>query len=232
MEETLQKLREDSLEAFNALLAMQGKVAFDKVHDLEQLLAKLNDLQEQIAVLKFLSSKKQASIVESEIKAYVEESAREIESIKDPEDISAAEPEDKETEVKPPADEVEEPVSIDDESLKEQEKAMGLISKEDIHERQSEGEDHSLAKKLESQPISDLKKVIGLNERFYFANELFQGDGQEYARAIEEFNHLSSMDDANRLIEAKYSEKYHWHQHIEARDSFCALLKRRYMSNS
>jgi hypothetical protein len=86
----------------------------------------------------------------------------------------------------------------------------------------------SLASKLQNQPIQNLKTAIGLNERFLFANELFQGDGAEYQRAIEEFNHLASMDDAVRLIEHKYQPNYKWDFDNHTVQNFIHYLQRRY----
>ena len=86
----------------------------------------------------------------------------------------------------------------------------------------------SLASKLQNQPIQNLKTAIGLNERFLFANELFQGDGAEYQRAIEEFNHLASMDDAVRLIEHKYQPTYKWNFDDHTVQNFIHYLQRRY----
>jgi len=81
-------------------------------------------------------------------------------------------------------------------------------------------------------PIDNLKKAIGLNDRFMFANELFNGFGEEYAKAIEEFNHLESMADAERLIEAKFAPKYHWDNDDETVQLFKRFLYRRYLANS
>ena len=86
----------------------------------------------------------------------------------------------------------------------------------------------SLASKLQNQPIQNLKTAIGLNERFLFANELFQGDCAEYQRAIEEFNHLASMDDAVRLIEHKYQPNYKWDFDNHTVQNFIHYLQRRY----
>jgi len=87
---------------------------------------------------------------------------------------------------------------------------------------------NSLASKHQNQPIQNLKTAIGLNERFLFANELFHGDGAEYLQAIEEFNHLASMDDAVRLIEHKYQPKYNWDFDTITVQNFIHYLQRRY----
>lgn len=140
------------------------------------------------------------------------------------------------TEVVQEPEQFEEEVALDESTeespaempkeLEEEEKEMGLSPRTPISERIFD--DLSLANKLEHQSISDLKQAIGLNERFFFANELFRGDGTEYSRAIEELNHLGSMEDAKRLIQTKYEERFKWDYESEAVSSFLSLLNRRY----
>ena len=85
-----------------------------------------------------------------------------------------------------------------------------------------------VAEMLANNAISDLRNAFGLNERFYYTNELFGGDGQEFVRAINEFNHLSSFDDAMRLIQAKYIPQFGWTADNEVAEEFVTIIKRRY----
>ena len=59
----------------------------------------------------------------------------------------------------------------------------------------------SLADKVSTQPLNDIKKAIGINERFLYANVLFNGDMEAFSRAVEELNHLESILDATRLMD-------------------------------
>jgi hypothetical protein len=144
----------------------------------------------------------------------IEEREDEVEGVN--EDESSEEPNE---EIEEEVQAVEKPETIqntsdDKESLNDK---ISKLSKSD-----------SLASKLQNQPIQNLKTAIGLNERFLFANELFQGDGAEYQRAIEEFNHLASMDDAVRLIEHKYQPNYKWDFDNHTVQNFIHYLQRRY----
>ncbi len=219
------------------LSEIRSRINFEELNDIELLRNHLKDLDDQLVILKHLIEHKQSTLVESEVKAYVEESERELENLAEEKEEEADFSDDNDEDPVDPIDSSDEeeavedissPDEIDEEDLKDQELALG-ISGSSIHESHENENDKSLAKKLELQPIEDLRKAIGLNERFYYANELFQGDGKEYTRAIEEFNHLSSLEDAQRLIEAKYFEKYHWDQHPEAEESLKLLLQRRYL---
>lgn len=129
-------------------------------------------------------------------------------------------------------EEIEEVTSSKEPEVEEPQPQIGSSSsddKESLNDKISKlSKSDSLASKLQNQPIQNLKTAIGLNERFLFANELFQGDGAEYQRAIEEFNHLASMDDAVRLIEHKYQPNYKWDFDNHTVQNFIHYLQRRY----
>jgi len=129
-------------------------------------------------------------------------------------------------------EEIEEVTSSKEPEFEEPQPQIGSSSsddKESLNDKISKlSKSDSLASKLQNQPIQNLKTAIGLNERFLFANELFQGDGAEYQRAIEEFNHLASMDDAVRLIEHKYQPNYKWDFDNHTVQNFIHYLQRRY----
>ncbi|UTW64262.1 hypothetical protein KFE98_09025 [bacterium SCSIO 12741] len=94
---------------------------------------------------------------------------------------------------------------------------------------ESQPEETTLADRLARSPIKDLRQAFGLNERFYYANELFNGDGEEFVRALNEFNHLESYSDAQRLIDAKYRALYKWDDEDEVTQGFLEIIERRYL---
>ncbi len=94
---------------------------------------------------------------------------------------------------------------------------------------ESTPEETSLADRLARSPIKDLRQAFGLNERFFYANELFNGDGEEFVRALNEFNHLESFNDAQRLIDAKYRALYKWDDSEETTQEFLEIIERRYL---
>ena len=57
-------------------------------------------------------------------------------------------------------------------------------------------EDHSLAAKLQQNPVPDLKSVIGINDKFLFVNELFGGSMEKYNKSIENLNDLKTLNGA------------------------------------
>ena len=58
------------------------------------------------------------------------------------------------------------------------------------------GEDHSLAAKLQQNPVRDLKSAIGINDKFLFVNELFGGSMEKYNKSIDNLNDLKTLNGA------------------------------------
>src|ERR1051325_1170887 len=56
--------------------------------------------------------------------------------------------------------------------------------------------EESVAEKISHKKISDLKSVIGINEKFQFINELFDGNMKEYNVALDQINNFSSLGEA------------------------------------
>ena len=85
----------------------------------------------------------------------------------------------------------------------------------------------SLADKLSQSKVHDLTKAFGISEKFLFMNELFEGDSDNYKRALNTLNNFSSWDDAEQEL-LKLSEKYTWDQESEFVNRFMTMVERRY----
>ena len=83
--------------------------------------------------------------------------------------------------------------------------------KKSINEKLAGGnkEDNSLASKLKQNQITDLKSAIGINEKFQFINELFDGSMQEYTNAITKLNGMGSYNEALLFLNI-LAEQYKW----------------------
>ncbi|KAB1062800.1 hypothetical protein [Salibacter halophilus] len=88
---------------------------------------------------------------------------------------------------------------------------------------------NSLADYLGSKRIDDLKTAIGLNERFLFSNELFDGNMEAFNRALSELNHLESYEHANNYVEKQLKPTYEWDMESETTVAFMSLIQRRFM---
>jgi hypothetical protein len=67
----------------------------------------------------------------------------------------------------------------------------------------------SIADKMQKSQVNDLRQAIGINEKFLFINELFNGDLGRYNRVIDELNELKTQEGINAyLIELKVANQW------------------------
>jgi hypothetical protein len=77
-------------------------------------------------------------------------------------------------------------------------------------------------------PIRDLRKAIGVNDRFLFINELFRGDEPAYERSIKTINSFSIFPEAEYWIQRELKVKNGWNDGNEIVQQFYHLVKRRF----
>ena len=81
---------------------------------------------------------------------------------------------------------------------------------------------------LTEVPIRDLRKAIGVNDRFLFINELFRGDEAMYERSIKTINGFSIYPEAEYWIQRELKVKNGWDDSDEMVKQFNQLVKRRF----
>jgi hypothetical protein len=87
-----------------------------------------------------------------------------------------------------------------------------------------------LASKLQDGPIKDLKKAIGINERFQFIQELFKGDEAMYDRSIKTINSFENMAEAEFWMQRELKLKLGWSDEHPLVRQFDQLVRRRFSS--
>lgn len=85
-----------------------------------------------------------------------------------------------------------------------------------------------LASVLTDHPLRDLKKGIGINDRFVFLNELFRGDEAMYERSIKTINAFRILAEAEYWIERELKVKIGWDDSKEIVQHFYQLVRRRF----
>ena len=145
----------------------------------------------------------------------VPEIVSEPESIKEtvPEDVSV-----KET-----------PAVIESLPLKEVHEVILFDESDSLNEILNENKEE-LSETLQNSPIKDLKKAIGINDRFLYINELFQGDETIFERSIKTINGFSIYPEAEYWIRRELKTKLGWDLQSETVKEFDALVKRRFPS--
>lgn len=85
-----------------------------------------------------------------------------------------------------------------------------------------------LSDRLKETPIKDLRKAIGINDRFLFINELFRGDEAMYERSIKTINSFNIFAEAEYWISRELKTKLGWNIDHPAVDQFDQLVRRRF----
>ena len=87
-----------------------------------------------------------------------------------------------------------------------------------------------LSDALQDIPVKDLKKAIGVNDRFLFIKELFRGDEVMYERSIKTINSFSIFPEAEYWIKRELKLKLGWNDSNIVVKQFDQLVKRRFLS--
>lgn len=85
-----------------------------------------------------------------------------------------------------------------------------------------------VAHKLTETPIRDLKKGIGVNDRFVFLNELFRGDEAMYERSLKTINGFRILPEAEYWINRELKIKLGWIDDQPTVRHFYQLVRRRF----
>jgi hypothetical protein len=85
-----------------------------------------------------------------------------------------------------------------------------------------------LSEKLTDSPIKDLKKAIGVNDRFLFISEIFRGDEAMYERSIKTINNFSIFAEAEYWIRRELKIKIGWSDSDPIVKQFDQLVRRRF----
>jgi hypothetical protein len=86
-----------------------------------------------------------------------------------------------------------------------------------------------LAETLKEAPIRDLRKAIGINDRFLFINDLFRGDELMYERSIKTINSFNIFPEAEYWINRELKIKLGWGADDPIVIQFDQLIRRRFL---
>jgi hypothetical protein len=85
-----------------------------------------------------------------------------------------------------------------------------------------------VAHKLKETPVKDLRKAIGINDKFTLINELFRGDEAMYDRSIKTINSFHILQEAEYWINRELKVKLGWNDSKENVQHFYQLVRRRF----
>jgi hypothetical protein len=90
-----------------------------------------------------------------------------------------------------------------------------------------EKDDKTVAARINKNPVSDLRKAIGINDKFLFVKELFKNEIKEYDEALNRLNSFPSLDDAGGYLE-ELKKNHKWDTDNEFFVKFREIVERKY----
>lgn len=214
------KIRKEIAELINSIKQHSDEIG-DKKHipqlELEVILKKIAALYEKSIVFNYLNSQ---NTLENEIAKLIEPKVNIEEKIMV--EISKAEEKVKEEIIA---------VEITPEPVKEPE-PVAEVKKEIIEPPKVEAPQVQVEKpkttvNIQKPSISDIKTAIGINDRFQFSNDLFQGNMQEYDIAIQQLNASENLDSAMVYFNS-LQKLYNWDMEQDTAKRLLELVERRY----
>lgn len=94
-------------------------------------------------------------------------------------------------------------------------------------ELSSQVESADLANQLKNRPVTNLSSAIGLNEKFEFINNLFNGDKVKYEETIDKLNMATNFNEAYNYL----SIKLNWDMSDPSIQRILDLIRRKLISN-
>ena len=217
----------------------EGKEGAFRLNDIHPNQTSLIDAIEEVSKLEDV--KKEPQVIQEQLFAPVfDEVEEEVEDVEPELDVTAPEPEEplvfdeetnEEPEVDPETEDEKEPEAIEEQEEEPQEEEPP-VSAEPITESKhalQQDQDDSLAQKLRKTPIDDLRKAIGLNQKFLLINELFGGDADTYNASVDQLNGSSNFSEASNWIDAELRGQFEWDNESTTVQEFLDLVERRFL---
>jgi hypothetical protein len=82
-----------------------------------------------------------------------------------------------------------------------------------------------LSSKLQTKPINDISKAIGINDKFLFVKELFDGNAAQFDKTIKVLNDAANFNDAFNYL----NENYNWEMDSSSVQKLLDLARRKFI---
>ncbi len=99
--------------------------------------------------------------------------------------------------------------------------------KESLNDRLKQ-EKTEVVHQLKESPVKDLRKAVGINDKFLFVNELFRGDEGMYERSIKTINNFHILPEAEYWMNRELKVKLGWNDSKDTVQHFYSLVRRRF----
>ena len=125
-----------------------------------------------------------------------------------------------------PVEHIERPVDRQKETGKEVNEVIGRTDTS-LNERLKNAQ-AELSEKLQAGPVKDLRKAIGINDRYLYINELFNGNEAMFDRSLKTLNDFSVYPEAELWMRRELRTKMGWSEENALVKHFTQLVKRRF----
>ncbi|MGM0580103.1 MAG: hypothetical protein ACQETL_05455 [Bacteroidota bacterium] len=115
------------------------------------------------------------------------------------------------------------PLSLADIYL-EEEKVEGGMLNDSLQNKDKQ----TLADKLAKSGGKSIMKMLTLNQRFMFVNELFEGNQNQFLSAVEQIDGMDSYKEASSHVKKSFADKYDWDMETEEVQEFMELVEKRF----
>ncbi len=216
-------------------IIMRGSERQSKL-DLDSLKDKIRDLYDQVLNLEMLQEnvKQEKRPVEKPVAEKIREQKKDAKEKNAKEETKASGNED------PPEKEIKLVKSTtgptEDVSPEKKEPDISPSKNADIlKERQTtiadkfmDEDDRSLAAKIQKNPIRDLRLAIGVNDKFLFIKELFDGNLDAYNESIKNLNGITEKEKALQSLD-ELKKLYKWPEDSYYGAKLIELIERKFM---
>jgi hypothetical protein len=172
-----------------------------------------------------------AGVIVNEIMGFLEETITEIAEEEGVTLPAAEEEEDEWKQEKPVKAEpvkkqpVQQELKLDEDSAGEQQnKRLGdIFSKEKSVNDLIAGDAQKLEQKISNMPVTSIQAAIGINDRFQFIRELFDGSAEKYTETVTKLDSMKELKEAVTYLQ----QNFKWKK-TEVSLKFVSLIKRRF----
>ncbi len=174
--------------------------------EMDLLLSKIRNLYDILLIIE--SENKEKSVLKKDLsKKEVDKDEKDEKTVERSDDFSLEEPYNLER-VDNQAEELDSPDSEDEDKNIEiiADKYQSTSSRNESIGEKTNVQD--VSSKLQSKPLEDIKKAIGINDRFLFIKELFEGNANIYNETIDIINNADNYIEVLNHLKANYDWDY------------------------
>ncbi len=114
-------------------------------------------------------------------------------------------------------------VEFDEEIIKITDKRLGDVFTKEKSVNDLLADTNKLENVLSNRPVKSIQSAIGINDRFQYIRELFEGKADEFVKTVEELDRMNSLKEAVQFLQVNYRWKKN-----ETSLKFVNLIKRRF----